>query len=110
MKQADQTTCVTDRLLVPNDLFIWAMTLVLGTVFVFLNAEFLVRLADGEDEKQGVRRTGDEGEQFGLVDAEDVVKCELLGQAELVDQRGHYLWVILYGLCFSGHTFWNRSH
>lgn len=41
---------------------------------------------------------GDKGEEFGLVDGEDVGEAEDLGEAELVDEVGHYLGVVF---CFS---------
>ena len=95
MEQANKTTSITDCLLVPDDLFIRTMTLVLVLVLVFLHAEGLVRLTDRKDEEQSVRGPRDERKQLGLVDAEDVMEFELLGQAELVNERRHDVWVVL---------------
>jgi hypothetical protein len=62
VKQADQATCISNRLLIPNNLLFRTMTLVLGAVFVFLNAELLVCLTDGKHQKQRVGGPRNEGE------------------------------------------------
>lgn len=51
MEQTDQTTGITNSLLVPDDLFIWAMTLIFRLVLVFLYSKLFVCLTDGEDEE-----------------------------------------------------------
>ena len=61
------------------------MSLVLWAVFVFLNAELLVRLAHREYEQQCIGRTWDKGEQFRFVDTEDIMECKFLGETKLVD-------------------------
>lgn len=78
MQQADQATGIANSLLIPNHLLIRTVTLVLGAVFVFLHAELLIRLTDGEDEQQSVGGSRYESEQLRLVYAEDVVECQLL--------------------------------
>lgn len=95
MEKADQTTGIANCLLVPDDFFFRAVALIQRLVFVLLNTELLVGLANGEDEEQGMGRAGHEGEQLGLVDAEDVVECKLLRQPKLVDESGHDFWVVL---------------
>jgi hypothetical protein len=51
VEQADEATGITDGLLVPDDLFIRTMALIFCLVFVFLNAECLVGVTNGEDEE-----------------------------------------------------------
>jgi hypothetical protein len=95
VKQADQAAGISNCLLIPNHLLFRTMALVLGAVFVFLDAELLICLTDGKHQKQRVGGPRDEGEQFRLVDAEDIVESQLLGQAELVDKRGHDVRIVL---------------
>lgn len=78
MEQADQTTGIANGLFIPHNLLIRTVALVLGPVFVFLNAELLVCVADREYQEQGMRWAGHEGKQLRLVDAEDIVESQLL--------------------------------
>lgn len=78
------------------------MALVLWAIFVFLNAELLVGLADGEDEEQGMGGAWDKGEQFRFVYAENIVERELLGEAQIVDQGGHDVGVVLWRPTLAG--------
>jgi hypothetical protein len=95
VQQSDQATGIANGLLIPNNLLIRPVALVLGTVFILLNAELLVCLTDGEHQEQGVGGAGDKCKQLWLVDAEDVVESQIRGQTELMDQRGHDLGVVL---------------
>jgi hypothetical protein len=96
MEQADQATGIPNGLLIPNNLLFRAVALVLGAVFILLNAELFVCLTNGEHQKQGVGGARDECKQLWLVDAEDVVESQIRGQTELVDQGGHDLGVVLW--------------
>lgn len=96
MEKADQAASIANGLFVPDHLFVWATAGVLGAVFVFLDAELLVRLTHGKDEKQGISRPRNKGEELWIVDAEDIVELELLGEAQVVDERGHDLGVVLW--------------
>ena len=77
VQDADETAGVADGLFVPNDGFVRATALVVWLAIIFTNAEGLVRVVDGEDHEESTCRAGHKGKQFGLVDAEDVVKGEL---------------------------------
>lgn len=95
MKQPNQAARVADGLLVPNNGLALPGTFVLGLCGILVPAEFLVRLADREDEEQRVRRARNESEELWLVDAEDIVEGEFRGQAELVHECIHHLRVVL---------------
>ena len=95
MEQSDQTTCVADCLLVPDDLFTSTRACILGSVLVFFASKLLICLAHGKDKQQGMGRARYECEQLGFVDAEHVVEGKLLRKAKLVDERGHDLRVVL---------------
>jgi hypothetical protein len=84
VEQADEATRVADRLFVPHDLFVRPMTLVDLAISVLLLAEVLVCLADREYKEKCVGRPRDECKQLGLVDAEDIMESELLGETKLV--------------------------
>lgn len=94
VQQPNQPTCIPNRLFEPQHLLVRAYALVLGFILVLLRAELLVRVADWEDEEQGVGWAWDEGEQVRIVDAVDVLKADGFGEAELVKKRGHYLGVV----------------
>ena len=102
MEQSDQTTCVADGLLVPDDLLTSTRACILGFVLVFFAPKLLICLAHGEDKQQGVSRARYEREQLGFVDAEHVVEGKILRKAKLVDERGHDLGVVLYKTCECG--------
>ena len=95
MEQSDQTTCVADCLLVPDDLFASTRACILGFVLVFFASKLLICVAHGKDKQQGMGRARYEREQLGFVDAEHVVEGQLLRKAKLVDERGHDLRVVL---------------
>lgn len=95
MEQANQATGVADSLLVPNHFFVRAMALIFWPIFVFLDAEFFVRLAHGKHEEEGMGRPRYKGKEFGVVDTEDVVEGKLVRQAELVNEGRHDLRVVL---------------
>ena len=99
VKQPDQTTGIPDCLLVPDYLFSGAVAVVLGLVCVLVATELLVCVAHREDQKEGMGGARHKGEQLGLVNAEDVMEGELLGEAKLVDKRGHDLGVVLCKTC-----------
>lgn len=58
--------------------------------------ESLVSVADREDKEKGVRRARDEGEELGLVDGEDVVELKSAGEAEILEESGHYFGVVFW--------------
>lgn len=99
MEQADQSAGVCDCLFVPDHFFLVTVSIVLGLVLVFLAAELLVCLAHGKDKKEGVGRSRHESEQLRLIDAEDVMECELLREAKLVNEGRHDLGVVLCETC-----------
>ena len=101
MEQSDQTTCVADCLLVPDDLFAGTRACILGFVLVFFAPKLLICLAHGEDKQQGVSRARYEREQLGFVDAEDVMECELIRETELV-QTLHFADHVLQRLLILG--------
>jgi nicotinamide riboside kinase len=70
------------------------MTLVDLATLVLLLAEVLVCLANWEYKEECVCRPRNKCKQLGLVDAEDIVEGELLGETKLVYERGHDLWVV----------------
>lgn len=98
MEKANQPTSIANGLLVPDNLFLRAVSLVFCLFLVFLDAELLVCLADGKNKQQGVGRPRHKSKEFRLVDAEDVVEGQLLRQAELVDEARHDLWVVFWGV------------
>lgn len=94
MEQADKSTRVADRLLVPHDLFVRPMSLVDLAILVLLLAEALVCLANWEYKEKCMGRPRNECEQLGLVNAEDIVEGEFAGETKLVYERGHNLRVV----------------
>lgn len=94
MEQTDQPTGISNRLLVPDNLFLSTIAFVFRLVVVFLATKLLVCLAHGEDKEEGVRRARHESKQFWLVNAEDVMERELLRETKLVDERGHDIWIV----------------
>lgn len=96
MQQSHQAASVANRLLVPDDLFVRAATLVLGAVFVFFDAELLICLIHRKYQEQSMGGAGHKGEQLGLVDAENIVEVELLAETELVHECAHHLWIVLW--------------
>jgi hypothetical protein len=95
VEEADQTTGVPNRLLVPDHLLTLATARVYFFVGILLRAEFFVGVVDRENEEQSGGRTRDEGEKIWVVDAEDVVELEFGAQTQLVDEAAHHLWVVL---------------
>lgn len=106
VKQTDQTACIFDGLLVPNDRLAIARAVVLGLRRIFLPSELLVRFANGEDEEEGESWAGNEGEKLWFIDAEDVMEGKLLGETKLVNEGVHHLRVVLYWRvsCLEGAT------
>jgi hypothetical protein len=86
MKQSNQATSIANGLLVPYNFFLSTMTVILRLVAIFLATELLVCLAYWKDKKEGVGRPRHKSEQLGLVDAEDVMECELVRKPKLVDE------------------------
>lgn len=95
MKESDQATSIPNCLFVPDHLFVSTMTFILRHVSILLATELLVCSAHWENEKESMGWPRHESEQLGLVDAEDVMECELVRETELVHERGHDLWVVL---------------
>lgn len=74
------------------------MGVVFGFAGVLLVSEFLIGRADGEDEQERVGGSGYEGEQVWVVDAEDVVELQGAGEAEVVEEGGHYFRIVLWSV------------
>lgn len=85
MQDPNQTTRISNRLFIPDHRLSSSFTLVLCLASILLYAEVLVGFADWEDEKKGICGAGDEREEVGILDAEDVVEREGWGEAEFVD-------------------------
>ena len=86
MKQSNQATSIPNGLLVPYHFFLSTVTVIFRLVTVFLATGLFVCLAHWKDKKEGVGRPRHESEQLGFVDAEDVMECELVRKAKLVDE------------------------
>lgn len=86
VEETHEAAGVTDGLAVPEDGLGIALSCVLGGGGVLSEAMGLVGGADGEDEQQGQRRAGDEGEELGLGYGVDVVNLEGGAEAELVEE------------------------
>lgn len=100
MEQANQPAGICDCLLVPNHFFLVTVSIVFRLVLVFLAAELLVCIAHWEDEEESMCRSGNESEQLWLINAEDIMECELLREAKLVNQSRHDLGVVLCETCW----------
>ena len=96
MQQTNEPASIPDSLLVPDDFLARPRSRVLGFRGVFGRAEGLVGFADGEDEQEGVGGAGHEGEEVWVGDAEDVVELEGGGEAEFVEEGGHYFGVVFW--------------
>jgi hypothetical protein len=71
--------------------------LIFWFLLIFLHSKHFVGTADWEDEEEGTGRSGNEGEEIRVVDAEDVVEGESFREAKIVDEGGHYFGVVLCG-------------
>ena len=74
---AHRATGIADSLTKPDDLAIFVFfSPIQFSATVLLHAVFLIRARDGEHKKEGMHRTGNEGQQVRVGDAVDIVKCE----------------------------------
>lgn len=85
MQEANEPAGVADGLLEPHDGLTGAGTGVGGEGGIFGTAERLVGWGDREDEKEGVGRAGQEGQEGGLGQRVDVMIREGRREAKLVD-------------------------
>jgi hypothetical protein len=77
MDYAHRATGIANCLTKPDDLAIFVFfSHIQFSATVFLNTVFLIRTRDGEHKKEGMHRTGNEGQQVRVGDAVDIVKCE----------------------------------
>lgn len=76
MQNPNQPTGIPDSLLIPYHRLMWALSLILLVISVFLYSESLVGLADRENQKESAGRAGYEGEKFGVVDTENIMERE----------------------------------
>lgn len=93
MQQGHHAARIGNGLLPPHDRLLGALAPILLDETVLGHALALVYIADGEDEQQGVGRFGDHLEEIDVVEGVDIVHGQLVGDAELVDEVGHELWV-----------------
>jgi hypothetical protein len=98
MKQPNQPAGVANGLLEPQNFLLRPRTRIFLRVFVFFEAKSLIGFCNRKDEKQSVGWPGDEGEQLGFIDAENIVETDSGAQTKLVKERGHHLWIVLWGV------------
>jgi hypothetical protein len=97
MQQTDQAASIANCLLVPENIFLGAMTIVLWAFFVLLSAEVFVCLTHWEYKEQRIGWARNKGEEIWVVDTENVVECQLVGKTEIMYKRGHDFGVVLCG-------------
>lgn len=95
MEQANKSTSVANRLLIPDHRLTHPLALICALLGIFLHAVCFVGLADWEDEQEGIRWAWYEGQQVRVFDAEDVMEGQSCRKTELLNQRAHYLGVVL---------------
>ena len=85
VKDANQTTRIANRLLIPDDWLLPALAFILCVTGIFLHSICLVGFADREYEEQGACWTRDECEHFGIVDTPDIVEGKSWRKAKFVN-------------------------
>lgn len=89
MQDPNQPAGVPNGLLVPDHRLAVSFSRVLVLATVFLYTESLIRFADWKDQKECICRARDKSEEFGVIDAENIMEREGVGKAKLVNQGGH---------------------
>jgi hypothetical protein len=98
MQYANQTASISNCLLVPYNRLARTFAFIDSPVGIFFHPESFVGFGNREDEEERTSRTGNECEEVGVVDGEDVMKRESGGETKCVDQRGHDFGVVFYDL------------
>ena len=72
-----KTTCISNSLLEPQDLFVRPRSSVFLQWTVFVGPDFLIRWRDRKDEQEGVSGAGNERKELRVVYREDIVPRKL---------------------------------